>query len=1645
MAEQIQMSDINQLSETVKYLQKSLECTICLQLMTEPTKTRCGHSFCKPCIGKVLLKKNASCPLCNKNLNRRNVSKDDHLKACIEKFTNLITAIETDIHIDIMSYSKQPRDTRESCSYSAVNQSSRDSNKKDPEILIKEYSMRCASKPSTSQEPIIDNSSSSLNEKTKQLSDDHSPSADENDNAIFKVRTWLHNVPDELSPESNADLISNNDNELDTTDEIHDDKNDKSSRTSRRKVQKTIAYINLIDEDTDTSRVSKNAKAKQFHKVIKTTDSAAKSELKYKAIHARVHAKTSMRDASKSGVEGTNDQNNSSSTTANDQTRQILAIDDSITSAPTIVSSVQSSAMDWTRMIEFGKETKRGKKKRKMKKLNVSIEKNKKLPRIIKNVKLSQSMKRDLTGITVDHNMSKKENSQKQDAIDKNLDLSNAKVMASKASSEASTHNREESTKNKANISTVSLTNPSPETPLYVMLEEGGKRIPIINLNSNQVSNIISTENINKDSRASQNRCREKSAEIAAEHCDSLLSSPKRLTVLTPKKLNKSVSEHAEIIRDITQASVSNLESLSPFVTAKNRTPEPEKNNSTQRTLEEVACSQSLQSPISKARLSLKRKSGIGGNKKTDSPPLSQVSLIDRLSIIEKDINDSGNVDSPVSNDGRVKFLQMGTMIRRRNVKYFYLNTTKREQSMPAQMQITSVYNIQQSISKSERQQYIANMPCNLARSPDRSNKPQDMIDITTMEDTRFVIQAVSKDAELSTASPRRKVSATSMPKRDIDHHLNREKTATIEDATEKSAQSLHKPLADNSAIQKISRVHSRTLNSIKLLSPDKDSQLKFLAIDSPMSEHGETRRAKRQQSELQKSVHTKGNNFSTSTMKNSHFAASTSKAQEPSVENSDKKRKRMRCTGDKELFDDGRNDDLSDSASDSGRRRIKLDRYNRSSKNAESGLDASKNRRSSSPNDQNVIEVIPLDSEEQDTHARKFKRILPISSSDTESESAEHVARNWKRPRTEDQSDQWNTSITDAPKEKCLSIRCPSEGKLTSQRQSQSTRLNRGKISEEVAEASNDDIINRVLQIDRSQSHTDACRPLDSAPRNNGTSQRKKNSREYLLQDNFDEIIANVELPQSNEDMIPCTNQPTSSNLKSRLLAKQRTSNRLAMTDESCGAAQGIPMLSASSTNDIFEYYSLKNVRRPATTATLENLGKEKGNVTANVGTIEKDTCRRITSKHNVSREREKFFDESSPPARHINDSVQSTAQSHVDDGTLQRPIVVGDEPNLTTDSFFDSLMNVTQHQVQLEKFEEELFGSPANRNQGRTTKITLQEDPSTKVLSAEEEDDVVERTPERKIKNNGGNVKLLESRKNTAHLSPISRPYLSPAEQIPSISNKKAVSKRDASTPLLEIYPLCQSTPQSSTRNKLENVRRQPDKRKLCFICSGLTATQLAIVRSFAKKYDADYVNQFESGVTHVIVNTIGEKNAAKSTLKFLQGVAHRKWIVSYRWIGDCLEQRKLLDETSYEAMTYNDDIIDAGPRRSRLRKKDLFEGFTFCCVGPYLNVSPSQYQSLLLATGATVVDSLEALAKKEGMKGIVIQDGVHDDKIEHWYRTAKAAPISDGWIVDCIGNYKLFKLASYIHHLSLQDLCAIGFPQELIGDEEYSDDEE
>ncbi|KAG5314647.1 BRCA1 protein, partial [Pseudoatta argentina] len=1761
MANRSQPSDIDRVCEAIHGLQKSLECTICLEFLTEPTKTRCGHSFCKICVGKVLQMKDACCPLCKKSLNRRNISKDDDLQTYIEKFKNLVTAIQNDTNIEyteLLSHSKKPCNTKESCSYSDSRQPSQDSNK---EKRSKKEKSSCQSnqnanrqidKPSTSRETMIDRSNPRCglkvsNKKPAILSNLYSalPSDETRITPDVKIRSWLHQFPDNLNRKQNMDCSES------------------------------------IDEDNTLSQVNKEAN--QIDKVIEPNSTSSK--LKYKTLHTKIGAKENREKNAKSNVEETNSQNSCTS--------WMTAYDPNATSMPSCLGIRSTSAIseqstaNWHSMIEFEKEMKRGS-KRKIKKLNVSIEKNKNLPRIIEDVVLSQSNKYDSARLAAnykknekDTNISSESCGRKQNAIDKNLNLSDAKVKAL-----IDTNNQTELfDEDGANCSkSIHPINTS------ATLEEG-RQTDIINLNINQINKIIGLDNAAEDRYCEKN---------SADYSNASPSQRKRLIAVTPEKLNESIYEH-ERIRNISQTSTDNFETLSDCLSAEKRSLGSREIGNVLETLNETVSSQ-LSSASKKGRLSLKKMRT--ENKNVESPLLSDYSLSYRFSMDINCISDRKNVNSPVSKDDKlfdrlkdkklshnftdestvskkylsksvenqgrqslVKFIQLGLLNIRRLNRYFYAGPTKREMSMPAEVRVTSVCNMQ--LSRSEM--YVATSP-NPWNSQNSNN--------TVVENTCFANnlnsnKAVSKEfpAQICTAS------ATSTPKKNTDSHLNQTRNTkvvhsslnanqrsdkSIENVTEKNAQFLHKPsCVDKNAIHGISHIHPGTSKSIKLLSPDKDSQLKFLAIDSPTSERDKLRRANSIKSVI------KGNNFSE--MKNSHLETSTlDKSQEPFIENLCKKRKRTRYANDRELFEDKSSDgnDSSNSATDSSRSTIKLERYNELSRKASSSrLDEHKKRRLSSSNDQDV-EVISSVSKQQNIPRRKFK----ISSSDSESESETHVTKNLK---SDNQCVQRNSSITDSATKQC-SIKQDSENlrmrniidkwsnehmmqtKLmkeskNSQNSFKSTKSrfeeipashqsshssnalnteknskpsqksfaresdmfesnsffnsdnvdyilqstkNTNDTSKKIADTSNDDIINKVLQIDRSRSNTDG-RP-DSVSRNDITNQREKDNRE-LLQDNFDEIIANVEQPQS-EDFISCSEQPDRN--PNRPLAKQKTSNCLAMTDESCGIIQETPAISPSSTNDMFEQYSSRNVKKlPATNAISkfqetfnewitkypdkENVAcnqkrhgyvgdqRDRNDSMTNADAFDKDSRKTIASKHNVSREKEKFSEER-------NVLIQSASRLDISNDNIYRAAVADNESISKDDSFNDSLMNITQHQVRLQMFERDLFGI-ASQNQTKTIKMNSQNDLSQreartpkkrkqniqdKNTESEEcfadEDDVVENTPEKKMKNCGNST--IESGENAkpSFLTPL----LKKAEWTPNTSKPHQIvhSLSGSSTPINLLESSSQTIFEMDRRNErvrndgillakqmnanmLENVRWQPDKQNLRFVCSGLSAKEITTVKEFAAKHNASYVNQFDHNVTHVIVKTIGEQNMANSTLKYLQGIAHRKWLVSYRWIEDCNMQQKLLDEIPYEATTQTDVVANGdGPRNSRLRNKDLFEGFTFLCIEPYDNVSLNQYEDLLSATGATVVHSFEALDKMGGLKGVVIQDNIHDDKtIEYWYRTSKAAPILVDWIVECIGHYKLLKLTPYSPCLSPQDFCAIGYPRELIEeDEEYSDNE-
>lgn len=919
-------------------------------------------------------------------------------------------------------------------------------------------------KPSTSHETIIDcdnprYDSNVSNKKLETLSSRSRPRAfpgeNENDGAThspsdIKIRTWLHTFPDKPSTDdwivgneipiedkgTPLNPISDDNGKSDGTGEVYHDGIDANRRPSQGRKRSTDCP-KRIDEDDTMSQVNK--RMRQIGEVIEI-DSDSASGLKYNVPPARIRAKKSCEKIarSKSDIEETVNQGNSSSTTEYD--RIAASAPQSLSTTSTSAITEQSTA-NWSRVIQIGKEMKRGK-KRNVKKLNVSTEKNRNPPRIVDNIRLSPNSRYDSGTIAATHNKSEKEtnissrlesNDRKQDAIDKSLHLSDTKAKSlTETNSQTELCDKDKSDNSKSTYSTMNTS--------YITLEEG-RKVHIMSLNDDQMSKIIGFENTAEDP---QNRRRE---ENTADYRDSLLSPRKRLTVLTPEKLNESIHE---AIHDFPVSSGDYRSSS--CLSAEKRTPGPRETSNVQKTSSGAVSSRSS-TPI-KISLSLRKNLKTGDNNSTKSPQLSQLPLSHRLSVAKhgEDIGDRKSVDSPVSmegepfdrlkavrrdlnfkiiredqqrtdrdtvsssirlksiievedNDGNVsgivcqdgkfsrnftgesatskksvpksrsienrghqssvKFMQLGTLIKRRNIKYFFLGKTKHELSMPAQVQVTPVCNMQQSVSTSE---------VHVVTSSDPWNDSQNSSNIA-VENVCFANNSNSDQA----VSPTCEASATSTPKRD----------KSIENVAEENTRYLHQMSHAESAIRRISHTRSGTSNSIKLLSPDKDSQLKFLTIDSPISEREELRRARSIKSAI------KGNNFSE--MESSLPTASTLDKVRKSPIESASRRKRMRCASDVELFEDGPsdgNDDSNDSVSDSSRITIKRDGCSKLSEKAiSSRLDANKKRRLSSPNDQDV-DVIPSVSKEQDAPGKTLK----TSSSDTESESAMHVTKNLKR-----------------------------------------------------------------------------------------------------------------------------------------------------------------------------------------------------------------------------------------------------------------------------------------------------------------------------------------------------------------------------------------------------------------------------------------------------------------------------------------------------------------------------------------------------------------------------------------------------------------------------------------------------------------------
>lgn len=265
-------------------------------------------------------------------------------------------------------------------------------------------------------------------------------------------------------------------------------------------------------------------------------------------------------------------------------------------------------------------------------------------------------------------------------------------------------------------------------------------------------------------------------------------------------------------------------------------------------------------------------------------------------------------------------------------------------------------------------------------------------------------------------------------------------------------------------------------------------------------------------------------------------------------------------------------------------------------------------------------------------------------------------------------------------------------------------------------------DIINKVMLIDRSQQNNpDACRSTGgAAPRTNGddeTGQRDENVCD-LLQDNFDEVIANIELPQS-EDVISGHNPDRNLN---RTLTGQNASSCPAMTNEPRGApTRHNPMVPASSTVDIFESCGYtaagKGAKKTQPSGTSGNSDKENTvsqqrkhdhaeedrRDKKNVGVRSPDGKaadreRRLASKNNVPPEKRGSFDR----VAELTEGRSSSRTEEINGpaGSPSHPRESNDESSAKErSSEYDTIVNITLQQARLKMFEEDLFGAAPAR----------------------------------------------------------------------------------------------------------------------------------------------------------------------------------------------------------------------------------------------------------------------------------------------------------------------------------------------------------
>lgn len=245
----------------------------------------------------------------------------------------------------------------------------------------------------------------------------------------------------------------------------------------------------------------------------------------------------------------------------------------------------------------------------------------------------------------------------------------------------------------------------------------------------------------------------------------------------------------------------------------------------------------------------------------------------------------------------------------------------------------------------------------------------------------------------------------------------------------------------------------------------------------------------------------------------------------------------------------------------------------------------------------------------------------------------------------------------------------------------------------------------------------------------------------------------------------------------------------------------------------------------------------------------------------------------------------------------------------------------------------------------------------------------------------------------------------------------------------------------PLNESANKVIEQHRQ-----FVLMSSGLDSKQKSSVALYATKVGCVTRATIDASVTHIVIGHNGNMRCER-TLKYLQAVAAGKLIVGFKWIEDCLENKRHLDPKDYEV---TDSTGVEGPKRARLRREQgkrlLFEKFEFCLLGGGFSgfITKDKLRMLLVACGGAVLRNVSLLSgnsKGSVCLAVVDKENAANDKkklneYHKMFHTTDVAVVDKSWVLESVATYTIQPVIEYLqHNSSIRDLVKAGYDERLL----------